>query len=297
MAITIDRDVILTGPVTRFELDGTDLGPTLGSVIIRRETEHTEITTDTGGTVEQFRSRDQMFIEVELASGSLRNLEIAWGGQITQATHTDGTVTSRTLTLDRSNTLQQHHELIIEGTDKDSQFRRYVFRKVVSLAQTSQTISRDGIASIALEFEVLTEPLRPQRKFGEVIDLRIPAYTPGDAVPDDPVPTPSWTGTPKLSEDPPELPDRIATPPPPEPPDEDDDAVPPAAPPAMQGITIAPTEPKPEEPDIPDETTIEIEDTIADEPYVSGRPYISLSDVMPIMATTDPTDTIILVPY
>lgn len=251
MPINIDRDLILSGPATRFEVDGVDLGPTLGPVTLRRETEYTEIIVDDGSTINRFRTQEQMYIEVELASSSFRNLEIAWGGSITQQG------SNKTLSLDASQSVLDQHELIIEGQAENNRFMRHVFRKVVSLVQTNQTVRRDGITSIALEFEVLTEPLRDNSQFGKIMELNMSAHTPGDAVADDPAPMPSWTGISKAEEEEPQqprrIPDRILDPEP----TDSGPAVP--IPPAAPSVTPEPADPEPADPDIPDNTIIDVD--------------------------------------
>ena len=169
--IQVDRDMIIHGSATRLELNDTDLGPTVGAVVVRREVELIDIMTDIGTIVDKFQSRDQMFIEMELAQSTLNNLVVAWGGAVTRTTDSNGVVTSMKLALDPEDNPEMARQLILEGPGVDDFFRRYTFPKVISLVQTDQNIQKSGIISVPIEFEVMMDPQLDDSHFGKIEEL------------------------------------------------------------------------------------------------------------------------------
>ena len=166
--------MIIYGAATRFELDSISLGATLGSIIVRRETELTDIQSDMGATLNKVRTSDRMFIETELAQSTLNNLVVAWGGMVAQTTHTDGTVLSKRLPLSITSNRQASRQMILEGPGTDNYFRRYTFSKVVSLIQTEQSMRKAGIIAVPIEFEVLMDPQLNSEQFGKIEELTSP---------------------------------------------------------------------------------------------------------------------------
>lgn len=265
MAIEVNKLTIISGAATRFELDGINLGATIGDVVIRRESEQTDIVTDTGGTVDKYRSRDRMFIEVTLAESALRNLEIAWGSSVTEQVSESGDVTNRTMPLRRREQSEPTHELIIEGPTVEGRFQRYTFRRIISLSRSQQTMARGEVTGIPLEFEILPEPLRQIRVFGQLEDLRADDHDKGGDIPDDPVPEPVNNALPVPEQEPPLVPDL-------RPLEEYEPPLPPPQAPAVPGgPTIDPTKCAP-----PPDPTTPIDPTDPTRPYMPDDPVLSM---------------------
>ena len=170
--IQVNRDMIIHGAATRLELDDVDLGPTLGPVIVRREVELIDITTDLGTVVDKFATRNQMFIEMELASSSIDNLLIAWGGTKQQVTdELTNEITSITLELDPKDASEETKKMVIEAPGTENFFRRYWFPNVVSLVQTQRSIQKGGIISVPVEFEVIKDPSLGLQQFGRIQEI------------------------------------------------------------------------------------------------------------------------------
>ena len=174
MAIEVMRTRIIHGAATRLELDTNDLGPTIGSVVVRREADLIEIQTDLGGTIQKSRVKDQMFVETDLAESTLQNLVVAWGGTVEEILNADSSVAALRLKLDLATTRRTPHELIIEGPGTDNYFRRYTFPNVVSLVQTEQSIQKRAIISVPIEFEVMMDPQLDEEQFGKIEELTTP---------------------------------------------------------------------------------------------------------------------------
>lgn len=170
-SIEINRERIIVGAATRLELDGYDLGPTVGEVVVRRETELIDILTDLGTVIDKFQNRIQVFVELELAAATVHNLAIAWGGRAIETVQADGSVSAVKLALDPVYARESARQLIIEGPGAGDLMRRYTLPNVVSLAQTSQSIRKGSILSVPIEFEVLMDPQASDEQYGRVEEL------------------------------------------------------------------------------------------------------------------------------
>ena len=177
MAIKHTIERIIVGPVSRLELtdpnETIELGPTMTEVIVKREVQQIDIMSDYGITLGKVRGLDKMSVEVNLTENPLRILQIAWGGAKPESS---GFGTRKT-NLYRASTSKREKtwELTIEGPGVDGTYRRYIFQKVITTAQTSQVLAKAQTTSVPISFEVLGQFTTDDEViFGTIEDIGTP---------------------------------------------------------------------------------------------------------------------------
>lgn len=159
MAITITRNRIIIGTITRLDIvtetHTVPLGPTTGEVIIRRETQQIDITTDTGTVIDKVRTQDKTFIDLTIAENTLDIIATLSGGAEPEIT---GTGESRRKTFRITNPIkEQTYGLIIESPGVKGTRRKYAFPKVIAAPTYNQSLSKGSLNTINMVFEVMAQ--------------------------------------------------------------------------------------------------------------------------------------------
>ena len=194
--IQIKRDRIIVGAATRLDLiqDATtllperiiELGPTVGDVIIRRETEYTDITNDLGIIIAKIATTDKFFVDMNLAESSIETLNEIWDKQdIEEGTTNTGEPTQAFNLIKRQET-EPLYRLIVEGPGnvietrgtptpipgttppqqrvpiyRHATTRQYNFPFIVVMASSQQLMQRRAITSIPITFQIIANT-RPE---------------------------------------------------------------------------------------------------------------------------------------